>query len=84
VATVQKAFQNLLRERVSIRDAVNILEALGEAGLITQNTVLLAEYVRPAIRGRLVRLSLEPSGDLSGYGRVKRSAQAAIFEVAAA
>ncbi len=32
MATVQKVFQNLLRERVSIRDAVTILEALGEAG----------------------------------------------------
>ncbi len=32
LATVQKVFQNLLRERVSIRDSVTILEALGEAG----------------------------------------------------
>src|SRR5580692_5151858 len=31
LATVQKVLQNLLRERVSIRDAVSILEALGEA-----------------------------------------------------
>ena len=30
--TVQRVLQNLLRERVSIRDAVSILEALGEAG----------------------------------------------------
>ncbi len=31
LAVVQKVFQNLLRERVSIRDAASILEALGEA-----------------------------------------------------
>ena len=31
LATVQRVIQNLLRERVSIRDAVSILEALGEA-----------------------------------------------------
>ena len=31
LATVQRVLQNLLRERVSIRDAVSILEALGEA-----------------------------------------------------
>ncbi len=31
LATVQRVLQNLLRERVSIRDAVTILEALGEA-----------------------------------------------------
>jgi len=30
MVTVQKVLQNLLRERVSIRDAVSILEALGE------------------------------------------------------
>ena len=32
LSTVQRVLQNLLRERVSIRDAVSILEALGEAG----------------------------------------------------
>jgi flagellar biosynthesis protein FlhA len=31
LAAVQRVLQNLLRERVSIRDAVSILEALGEA-----------------------------------------------------
>ena len=31
LASVQRVLQNLLRERVSIRDAVSILEALGEA-----------------------------------------------------
>ena len=36
LAVVQKVLQNLLRERVSIRDAVSILEALGEAAPITK------------------------------------------------
>ncbi len=67
LATVQKVFQNLLRERVSIRDAVSILEALGEAAPITKNTVLLTEYVRQAIRRQVVKPLLEPSGDLSAY-----------------
>jgi flagellar biosynthesis protein FlhA len=39
LATVQRVLQNLLRERVSIRDAVTILEALGEAAQITRNPV---------------------------------------------
>ena len=34
LATVQRVLQNLLRERVSIRDAVSILEALGEAAAV--------------------------------------------------
>lgn len=67
LAVVQRVLQNLLRERVSIRDAVSILEALGEAAPITKNTVLLTEYVRQAIRRQVVKPLLEPSGDLSGY-----------------
>jgi flagellar biosynthesis protein FlhA len=67
LAVVQKVLQNLLRERVSIRDAVSILEALGEAAPITKNTVLLTEYVRQAIRRQVVKPLLEPSGDLSAY-----------------
>lgn len=46
MAAVQRVLQNLLRERVSIRDAVSILEALGEAATATRNPILLTEYVR--------------------------------------
>jgi flagellar biosynthesis protein FlhA len=67
LAVVQKVLQNLLRERVSIRDALSILEALGEAAPITKNTVLLTEYVRQAIRRQVVKPLLESSGDLSAY-----------------
>ncbi|HTW66148.1 MAG TPA: flagellar biosynthesis protein FlhA [Bryobacteraceae bacterium] len=67
LAAVQKVLQNLLRERVSIRDAVSILEALGEAAPITKNTVLLTEYARQAIRRQVVKPWLESSGDLSAY-----------------
>jgi len=52
LASVQRVLQNLLRERVSIRDAVSILEALGEAATATRNPVLLTEYVRQALRRR--------------------------------
>jgi flagellar biosynthesis protein FlhA len=64
---VQKVLQNLLRERDSIRDAVSIPEALGEAAPITKNAVLLTECVRQAIRHQVVKPLLEPSGDLSAY-----------------
>jgi flagellar biosynthesis protein FlhA len=55
LATVQRVFQNLLRERVSIRDAVSILEALGEAAPSSRNPVLLTDYVRQAIRRTVVK-----------------------------
>jgi flagellar biosynthesis protein FlhA len=67
LAAVQKVLQNLLRERVSIRDAASILEALGEAAPITKSTVLLTEYVRQAIRRQVVKPLLDSSGDLTAH-----------------
>ena len=64
LATVQRVIQNLLRERVSIRDAVSILEALGEAAPSTRNPVLLTDYVRQSIRRVVVRPYLNSNGDL--------------------
>ena len=67
LATVQKVLENLLRERVSIRDAVSILEALGEAAVTTRNPVLLTEYVRQAIRRTVVKPYLTRSGELAAW-----------------
>jgi len=67
LATVQRVLQNLLREQVSIRDAVSILEALGEAAQITRNPVLLTEFVRQAIRRTVVKPYLSRNGDLPAY-----------------
>ena len=67
LATVQRVLQNLLRERVSIRDAVTIVEALSEAAATTRNPVLLTEYVRQALRRILVKPYLDPQGNLPGY-----------------
>jgi len=46
VAALQKVLQNLLRERVSIRDLGRILEATADAATITRDPVMLTEYVR--------------------------------------
>jgi flagellar biosynthesis protein FlhA len=67
LSTVQRVLQNLLRERVSIRDAVSILEALGEAGGSTRNPVLLTEYVRQSIRRAVVKPYLNRAGDLHAW-----------------
>jgi flagellar biosynthesis protein FlhA len=66
-AVVQKVLQNLLRERVSIRDANTILEALAEGAGMTRNPVLLTEYVRQAIRRMVVKPYLNPNGDLPAF-----------------
>ncbi len=78
---VQKVFQNLLRERVSIRDAVTILEALGEAAAMTKNPVLLTEYTRQAIRRHLVRPYLSQAGELPAFfldPQIEQSIESAI------
>jgi flagellar biosynthesis protein FlhA len=67
LASVQRVLQNLLRERVSIRDAVSILEALGEASVSVRNPVLLTEYVRQTIRRALVKPYLNRSGELPAW-----------------
>ncbi len=67
LSTVQRVLQNLLRERVSIRDAVSILEALGESGGSTRNPVLLTEYVRQSIRRAVVKPYLNRAGDLPAW-----------------
>ncbi|HZU26256.1 MAG TPA: flagellar biosynthesis protein FlhA [Bryobacteraceae bacterium] len=67
LAVVQKVLQNLLRERVSIRDATTITESLGEAAAVTKNSVLLTEFVRQAIRRHLVRPYLNQTGDLAAW-----------------
>jgi len=67
LASVQRVLQNLLRERVSIRDAGSILEALGEAAVSTRNPTLLTEYVRQGIRRSVVRPYLNRSGELPAW-----------------
>ena len=67
LAGVQKVFQNLLRERVSIRDASTIVESLGEAAAVTRNYVLLTEYVRQTIRRLVVKPYLNPRSELAAW-----------------
>jgi flagellar biosynthesis protein FlhA len=67
LAAVQRVLQNLLRERVSIRDSVTIMEALGEAAPTTRNPILLTEYVRQAMRRLLVKPYLNGKGELPAF-----------------
>jgi flagellar biosynthesis protein FlhA len=67
LATVQRVLQNLLRERVPIRDAVTIVEAVSEAAITPRNPVLLTEYVRQALRRTLVKPYLDAQGNLPAY-----------------
>jgi len=67
LSAVQRVLQNLLRERVSIRDVVTILEALSEGAATSRNPILLTEYVRQAIRRTVVKPFLNSTGELPVY-----------------
>lgn len=57
IGEVQKVLQNLLRERVPIKDMVTILESLADNSRNTKDIELLTEYVRFAL-GRSICNSL--------------------------
>ncbi|HBG46122.1 MAG TPA: flagellar biosynthesis protein FlhA [Deltaproteobacteria bacterium] len=52
---VQKVLQNLLKERVSIRDLQTILETLADYASITKDTDLLTEYVRMGLARQITK-----------------------------
>ena len=55
VGEVQEVLQNLLAERVSIRDLVTITESLATHGRTTRDIDLLTEYARAALARQLTR-----------------------------
>lgn len=52
---VQKVLQNLLRERISIRNLVTILETLADYAPITKDIDVLTEYVRTSLARQICK-----------------------------
>lgn len=50
IGEIQKVLSNLLKEGISIRDLVTILETLADYAQITRDADMLTEYVRQALR----------------------------------
>ncbi|CAN0482206.1 unnamed protein product, partial [Discosporangium mesarthrocarpum] len=63
VGGVQRVLQNLLAERVSIRDLATILEAINEACAITRSVTAITEHVRT----RLARQLSDANANHEGY-----------------
>jgi flagellar biosynthesis protein FlhA len=61
---VQKVLQQLLRERVSIRDLGTVLEALVDTGAQNRGLPHLVEAARQALGRRLTQALVEPDGTL--------------------
>ena len=81
---VQKVMQNLLRERVPVRDLETILETLGDFSARTKDLEVLTEYVRHALartickqyvddRDRIWCLTFEPALEDTINGHLDRS-----------
>jgi len=62
---VQKVLQQLLREQVSVRDLVSILETLLDTAATNKNPVLLVEAVRQTLGRALVQPLLGDDGKLT-------------------
>jgi flagellar biosynthesis protein FlhA len=65
LGAVQKALQNLLRERVSIRDLQTILETLADYATMTKDPDFLTEYVRQALARSITKQLQGPDGSIS-------------------
>jgi flagellar biosynthesis protein FlhA len=63
-AEIQRVLQNILRERVSIRDLSAILETLGEYGAKTKDPEILTEYVRNALARSICEQHKDKDGKL--------------------
>src|SRR5580704_14765457 len=81
---LQKVMQNLLRERVPVRDLETIIETLGDYSSRTKDLDVLSEYVRSALartickqyvddKDRLWCLTLDPALEDLINGHIERS-----------
>ncbi len=80
---IEKVLQNLLKEKVSVRDIITILETLGDCAPLIRDTILLTEYVRQALsriickelqseEGKITVITLEPAIENIITGAVER------------
>jgi flagellar biosynthesis protein FlhA len=62
---VQKILQNLLRERVSIRNLLTICETLADYAPMGKDTEILTEYVRQKLSRSIISTMTDDTGTLS-------------------
>jgi flagellar biosynthesis protein FlhA len=65
MGTLQKVSQRLLKERISIRDLLTILETLADYVPITKNVDLLTTYVRQALARTITKQYKDDKGNIS-------------------
>jgi flagellar biosynthesis protein FlhA len=65
VGRIQKVLQNLLAERVTIRNLITILEALADNASVTKEVDALTEFARMALSQQITQNVTGPDGTLS-------------------
>jgi len=65
IGEVQKVLKNLLRERVSIKDMVTILESLADNSRSTKDIEVLTEYVRFALARNICNPLIDENGSIT-------------------
>jgi flagellar biosynthesis protein FlhA len=64
VSGVQRVLQNLLSERISVRDLATILEGISEATGYTQNINMITEHVRARLARQISAINTAPDGHI--------------------
>ena len=64
LGVVQRVLQNLLKENVSIRDLLTIVETLADNGMVVKNPEMLTEYVRERLARTIVKPYMDSQGAL--------------------
>jgi flagellar biosynthesis protein FlhA len=62
VGALQRILQNLLAERVSVRDLPGILEGVSEATAYTRNVTMITEHVRARLARQISHQHTNPTG----------------------
>jgi flagellar biosynthesis protein FlhA len=65
VGTIHRVLQRLLRERISIRDLLSILETLADYAPMTKNIDILTGYVRQALSRSITRQYRDGEGNIT-------------------
>ncbi len=65
LGAVQKVLQNMLRERVSVRDLLTVCETLADYATMTKDPDILTEYVRQKLARSIIHPYVSGDGRLS-------------------
>jgi flagellar biosynthesis protein FlhA len=92
IGDVQRVLRQLLRERVPVRDLVTILEAIGDAVVVSKDPEVITEAVRAAIgrticrqyqteRGELPAISFAPALESRLASSIVKTEQGAVLAI---